>query len=232
MSNTLDITKLLIKNKEKELVNIKFKITKSTAIIGQSGSGKSLSLKSFINQISDELTVEFKYESTFELKNQNIGFIPQNPFTSLSPMTKISKQFFCSKEKKEELLKLVGLDNFVLTRFPKQLSGGQLQRIVIALALSNDIKILLLDEPTTALDNNSKNVILNLIESLALKLDILILFVTHDIRSIQNICKDIIILKDGQIVEQGETMEILNNPSQNYTKKLINARFDNKKFRE
>ena len=127
------------------------------------------------------------------------------------------------------MLKLVGLDNFVLSRFPKQLSGGQLQRIVIALALSNDIKILLLDEPTTALDNNSKNVILNLIESLTLKLDILILFVTHDISSIQNICKDIIILKDGQIVEQGKTMEILNNPSQNYTKKLINARFDNKK---
>ncbi len=232
MSNTLDITRLIIKNKNKELLNVNFKITKSTAIIGQSGSGKSLTLKSIINQISNELKVEFNYKSTFELNNKNIGFIPQNPFTSLSPMTKISQQFFCSKEKKKELIKLVGLDNFVLTRFPKQLSGGQLQRVVIALALSNDIKILLLDEPTTALDNNSKNVILNLIKSLTLTLDILILFVTHDISSVQNICKDIIILKNGYIIEEGKTMNILNNPLENYTKKLINARFDNKKFRE
>lgn len=135
------------------------------------------------------------------------------------------------KWKKEELLKLVGLENFILNRFPSQLSGGQLQRVVIAIALSNDIKLLLLDEPTTALDESSKGIILELIISLAKKLDILILFVTHDIESIKNVCNKIVIIKNGKIVEKGNTQEILQNPKELYTKELINSTFKNKEFR-
>ena len=216
---------------QKQLLNISFNIKDSTALIGESGSGKSLTLKALLNLLPSFMHQEKDIDSSFELNYDTIGFIPQNPFTSLSAMIKISDQFFCSKEKKEEVLKLVDLDIKVLNKFPTQLSGGQIQRVVIAIALSRNIKILLLDEPTTALDEENKNNIINLINNLKNRLNILILFVTHDIDSIKNICNEIVILKDGEIIEKGFTADILSSPKEDYTKKLINSTFKNKEFR-
>mgnify|MGYP003498990700 FL=1 len=146
-------------------------------------------------------------------------------------MTKITNLFFYKKKKKEEVLNLVSLDKSVLKKFPSQLSGGQIQRVVIAIALSRDIKLLLLDEPTTALDEENKNNIINLLNEIKNRLNILILFVTHDINSIKDICKNIIILKNGKIIEEGLTNEILSAPKEDYTKRLINSTFRNKNFR-
>ena len=227
----LNINKLKISTNKKQLVNISFDIKNSTALIGESGSGKSLTLKALLNLLPSFMHQEKDIESTFELNYDTIGFIPQNPFTSLSMMTKIKNQFFCTQEKKVEVLKLVDLDISVLNKFPTQLSGGQIQRVVIAIALSRNIKLLLLDEPTTALDEENKNNIINLINDLKKRVDILILFVTHDITSIKNICDEIIILKNGEIVEKGLTADILSSPKEDYTKKLINSTFKNKQFR-
>ena len=232
MNKAVNIKKLKISTNEKTLVDINFKINHSTALIGQSGSGKSLTLKSILNLLPTNLITIFEVDSEFELNSSNIGFIPQNPFTSLSPMTKIKNQFFCNEKKKKELLNIVGLEEKFLNRFPSQLSGGQLQRVVIAIALSNDIKLLLLDEPTTALDEKSKKLIIDLIHKLQKELNILILFVTHDINSIKNICKEIVIIKDGEVIERGNTLKILKNPQTAYTKELINATFENKEFRK
>jgi peptide/nickel transport system ATP-binding protein len=228
---SININKLEIKFNEKKLVNISFNIDDSTALIGESGSGKSLTLKALLNLLPSNLTVKKDIDSSFELNYNSIGFIPQNPFTSLSSMTKVGDQFFCSLEKKEEVLALVDLDKNILKKFPSQLSGGQIQRVVIAIALSRDIKLLLLDEPTTALDEENKNNIINLLNDLKKRLNILILFVTHDINSIKDICKNIIILKNGEIIEEGLTDEILSFPQKDYTKKLINSTFRNKIFR-
>lgn len=227
----ININKLEIKFNKKKLVNISFDINESTALIGESGSGKSLTLKALLNLLPSNLSVNKDIDSNFELNYNSIGFIPQNPFTSLSSMTKVGDQFFCSLEKKEEVLALVDLDKNVLKKFPSQLSGGQIQRVVIAIALSRDIKLLLLDEPTTALDEENKNNIINLINDIKERLDILILFVTHDINSIKDICKKIIILKNGEIIEEGLTNDILNSPKKDYTKELINSTFKNKIFR-
>ena len=227
----IKIKKLKISTNEKELVNISFDITNSTALIGESGSGKSLTLKSLLNLLPKTFTFVKYIESDFELNYDTIAFIPQNPFTSLSSMTKIKNQFFCSNEKKEEVLKLLDLDNSILNKFPPQLSGGQIQRVVIAIALSRNTKILLLDEPTAALDFENKNNIIKIINDLKNHLNILILFVTHDIDSIKDICSDIVIIKNGIIVEKGLTKEVLNNPKNDYTKKLINSTFKNKTFR-
>lgn len=231
MSN-ITINNLTIKIEEKELVNISFDITSSTALIGESGSGKSLTLKALLNLLPSFMNLKKEINSDFELNYDSIGFIPQNPFTSLSSMTKIKNQFFCSQEKKEEVLKLVDLDISLLNKFPSQLSGGQIQRVVIAIALSRNIKLLLLDEPTTALDEENKKNIINLINDLKKRLNILILFVTHDINSIKSICDEIIILKNGKIIEKGLTQEILNSPKESYTKKLIDSTFKNKDFRK
>ena len=227
----LKINKLKISSPNKQLVDISFDIKDSSALIGESGSGKSLTLKALLNLLPSSLQVEKDIYSTFELNYDTIGFIPQNPFTSLSMMTKIKDQFFCSNEKKEEVLKLVDLDISLLNKFPSQLSGGQIQRIVIAIALSRNIKLLLLDEPTTALDEENKTNIINLINDLKTRLSILILFVTHDIESIKDICNEIIILKDGQVIEKGFTIDVLSTPKEDYTKKLINSTFKNKQFR-
>ena len=227
----ININKLEIKTHEKELVNISFDIEDSTALIGESGSGKSLTLKALLNLLPSSLEVKKEINSNFELNYNSIGFIPQNPFTSLTTMTKITDQFFCSDEKKEEVLNLVDLDKSVLKKFPSQLSGGQIQRVVIAIALSREIKLLLLDEPTTALDEENKNNIINLLNQIKEKLNILILFVTHDINSIKGICEKIIILKNGKIIEKGLTNEVLSTPKEEYTKRLINSTFKNKIFR-
>ena len=228
----IDIKNLNIKSQEKELVDISFRISRATALIGQSGSGKSLTLKALLDLLPSSLECKKDIKSNFILDFNSIGFIPQNPFTSLSPMTKIDKQFFCSSEKKEKVLKLVDLDSWVLEKYPSQLSGGQIQRVIIAIALSKDIKFLLLDEPTTALDIENRDNIIELINSLIKNIDILILFVTHDIDSVKDICKDIVIIKDGIIIEQGNTNDILSNPKQKYTKTLINSTFKNKDFRK
>ena len=227
----INIKKLEIKSHDKKLVDISFEIKDSTALIGESGSGKSLTLKALLNLLPSSLEVKKDINSNFELNYDSIGFIPQNPFTSLSTMTKITNQFFCDEKRKEEVLELVSLEKDVLNKFPSQLSGGQIQRVVIAIALSRDIKQLLLDETTTALDDENKNNIIDLISEIKERLKILILFVTHDINSIKNICKNIIILKNGEIIEMGLTNEILSAPKENYTKRLINSTFKNKIFR-
>ena len=234
---SLLIEELTIKYESKTLVDLfnkidtSLNIDSSLALIGQSGSGKSLTLKTLLNMVPKELDVTFKYKSDFELTYKSIGFIPQNPFTSLSSMTKINKQFFCEKQKIDKLLNLVELPLDIKYRFPVQLSGGQLQRVVIAIALSNNPKILLLDEPTTALDNKSKDNILNLFKNLQKELDFIFIFVSHDIDSIKDICKNIAILKGGNIVEYGDIDTILNNPTNNYTKQLISSNFKNREYR-
>ncbi len=228
----LNINKLKISTKENTLVDISFNIKTSTALVGESGSGKSLTLKSILQLLPSNLNVNFDYQSDFELLRKNIAFIPQNPFTSLSPMTKIKKHFFCSDERTKEVLKLVDLDESVLNKFPNQLSGGQIQRIVIAIAISEDVKLLLLDEPTTALDLQNRDNIINLIRNLHKNLDLLILFVTHDIDSISSLCDEIVIINKGSIIETGNTKDILDNPNDDYTKRLINSTFSNKNYRE
>ena len=228
----LNTKKFHIYDKQNKLLDISLKIINSTALIGQRGSGKSLTLKSILNLLPSTILLSYEVVGDFEFTPSNIGFVPQNSLTSLSPMTKIQKQFFCTHERKLELLRLEGLKTWVLNQFSAQLSAGQLQRVVIAISLSTQTKLLLLDEPTTALDNACKRIILKLLEYLQEKLDILLLFVTHDIRSIKNICKNIAIIKNGRIIEEGSTQVLLNKSGYSYTQHLLESTFENKNLRK
>jgi ABC-type dipeptide/oligopeptide/nickel transport system ATPase component len=157
--------------------------------------------------------------------------VPQNPFTALSPLTKIKKQFFIPLPKVEKLFMQVGLDSTLLERFPPELSGGQLQRVVIAMALSHAPKLILLDEPTTALDPDTRVMILALLKTLQSEFGFKILFVTHDMNSAKILCQDICVIKEGRVVESGKMDSVLQNPLAEYTKILIDANFANRKFR-
>lgn len=227
----LVINRLKITHETKNLVDVSFEIKEATALIGQSGSGKSLTLKALLGLLPQNLKHELNIDAPFSMDKHNVGFVPQNPFTSLSPMTKIKDQFFCANARKLELLELVGLESWVLERFPSQLSGGQLQRVVIGIALTHSPKLLLLDEPTTALDSKSKNVIIQLLKTIQSKLKLYVLFVTHDINSIIDICEYLIIINNGNIVETGLTQEVLSHPKDTYTQKLIASGFNTRTFR-
>ena len=229
----MNISKLKITLDEKNLVNINFTINSSLALVGQSGSGKSLTLKSLLGMLPSSMNCEIESDSSFEfVAGKTLSLVPQNPFTALSPLTKIRKQFFSDEKRVHELFGEVGLDITLLNRFPPELSGGQLQRVVIAMALESKPRLLLLDEPTTALDPQTKAMVLELLKKLQKKEQFLMLFVTHDISSASLLCEDICVIKDGKVVENGIMAEILQAPRQAYTKTLIEANFANRKFRQ
>ncbi len=229
----MKIEKLSIKTEEKTLVDISLNIKNSLALVGQSGSGKSLTLKALLGMLPKDLESSLKYDADFELiAGKTVAFVPQNPFTALSPLTRIYKQFFTSEKRLKELFQKVNLEEKLLQRFPPELSGGQLQRVVIAMALESNPKLLMLDEPTTALDPDTRLLILNLLKKLQNELQFKILFVTHDMNSAQQLCQNIAIIKDGNIIEDGRMSEVLQNPQNNYTKTLIEANFANRNFRK
>ncbi|MFA5460681.1 MAG: ATP-binding cassette domain-containing protein [Sulfurimonas sp.] len=228
----MKISKLHITIGDKTLVDISFNINSSLALVGQSGSGKSLTIKALLSMLPSSMKVSLEYENSFELiAGESVAFVPQNPFTALSPLTKIKKQFFVPQERVEKLFAQVGLDIELLERFAPELSGGQLQRVVIAMALSHEPKLMLLDEPTTALDPKTRVMILELLKELQKEFGFKMLFVTHDMNSAKMICEDICVLKDGEVVESGEMSHVVQNPTQEYTKILIDANFANRNFR-
>jgi len=229
----MNIQALKITLDDTTLVDISFTIASSLALVGQSGSGKSLTLKALLGMLPNSMKSTLKYDADFTLQaGMSLSLVPQNPFTALSPLTKIRKQFFSTQERILELFNEVGLDKALLERFPPELSGGQLQRVVIAMALEKKPKLLLLDEPTTALDPQTKQMVLELLKKLQKSEKFLMLFVTHDIASAVSLCEDICVIKEGKVIEDGIMAEILENPKQAYTKTLIQANFANRKFRE
>ena len=229
----MNVSKLQISLDDTTLVDIHFSLKTSLALVGQSGSGKSLTLKALLGMLPRSMSLSLEHNAPFELQaGKTISLVPQNPFTALSPLTKIRKQFFASQTRVDALFDEMGLDKELQNRFPPELSGGQLQRIVIALALESYPKLLLLDEPTTALDPQTKIIILDLLKNLQKKENFLMLFVTHDIASASHLCQEVCVIKNGKVVEDGIMRNILQNPKEAYTKKLIEANFANRKFRQ
>ena len=234
----------------KKLVsNVNFNISRGefVALIGESGSGKSLSALSTVGLLPSAIKASGKgkwLDLTYDLADHNslkmfrgkeIGFIFQEPLVSLNPLHTIGKQIgecitthtsisnFDLKDKVIALLKDVKLDEPErrFNHYPHQLSGGQRQRVMIAMALSNNPKLLIADEPTTALDVTIQKEILDLLHSLRASYDLSILFITHNLKIVKNLADRLYIMKDGKIIESGKTKVIFKRPTHVYTKDLI-----------
>lgn len=230
--NSIHIDRLKITHKDTKLVDISFEIRRSLALVGESGSGKSLTLKALLGILDPTLEVFFEKRSDFEWKRgETLSLVPQNPFTALSPLTRIKDQMFLSQERSRELFALLGLDETLLERFPPELSGGQLQRVVVAIALGSNPKLLLLDEPTTALDPSSKEAMITLLKTLQESMGFSMLFVTHDMSVASALCEEICILRNGLVIEAGKMVDVITSPKEGYTQALISAEFKTRGFR-
>lgn len=231
--SSIHVDQLNVAYGESILVDCSFDIGRSLALVGESGSGKSLILKALLGLCDTALEVRIQKRSPFEWsRGKSVALVPQNPFTALSPLTRIKDQMFLADERSAELFSLLGLDIALLQRYPSELSGGQLQRVVVAMALGSNPKLLLLDEPTTALDEDSRMVMIKQLLSLQETLGFSLLFVTHDMSVAAALCEDICVLQKGKIIESGNLKKVLENPKMPYTCQLIEADFKNREYRK
>ncbi|AZL12451.1 ABC transporter ATP-binding protein [Brevibacterium aurantiacum] len=211
-------------------------------IVGESGSGKStlLNILSGLDRPSSghvrvgDIRVESASSSALRSLRENLQIVFQDPFASLDPRMRIedivSEPLVArglGREERlarvEEMLQAVDLDTKVMRRYPHQFSGGQRQRISIARALVTRPQILVADEPVSALDVSVRAQVLNLFTDLVDDYALTLLFVSHDLGVVKHLCSDVIVMKDGHIVESGSTEDIYANPREDYTRRLIAA---------
>jgi len=237
----------------KAVDNVSFSVEERqiTAIIGESGSGKSVSCYAMLGLVPsppgriDGGTALFQGQDLLALseaelraiRGRDIAMIFQDPMTCLNPFMKIGEQLIepltlhkglakgPAREKAMALLDEVGIRDpqAAMNAFPHEFSGGMRQRVMIAMALINEPKLLIADEPTTALDVTIQAQILKLIAELQTKRDIGVLFISHDLAVVSDIADQIVVMEKGKVVESGEPKAIFENPQHPYTQKLLAA---------
>jgi peptide/nickel transport system ATP-binding protein len=232
---------------------ISFSVNKGEilGIVGESGCGKSvtsLSIMKLVPQPPGKITngeiwlngenlVQASEKRMREIRGNEVAMIFQEPMTSLNPLFTIGNQLIegirihKKMSKKEarieaiQMLKLVGLPRAeqIIDEYPHQLSGGMRQRVMIAMALSCHPRLLIADEPTTALDVTIQAQILALMKDLNEKLDTAIVMITHDLGVVADLCQRVIVMYAGKIVEEAEVRDIFKNPKHPYTMGLLQS---------
>jgi len=235
------------------LRGISFSINKgeTVALVGESGSGKSVTALSVMQLLPYPLarhpggSITYNGEELVgrpdarmrELRGDQISMIFQEPLTSLNPLHSVEKQIsevlylhkkmtpVQARARVIELLTLVGLEEATsrLAALPHEFSGGQQQRIMIAMALANDPDLLIADEPTTALDVTIQAQVLKLLKELQDKLGMAILFITHDLGIVRAMADRVCVMSEGEIVEQGPVEDIFERPAHKYTRHLLGS---------
>lgn len=232
-------------------VNFTLKSSETLAIVGESGSGKSVSSNALMRLLPDnaiidpQSQIEFEGESVLEkseremqsIRGDRIGMIFQEPMTSLNPYLRVGIQvaeaIMCHRKvsKSQAKHRVIELFNLVhlpmpeksYTKYPHEFSGGQLQRIMIAMALINEPDILIADEPTTALDVTVQAEVLSLIKEIQGKMGMAILFITHDLGVVKHFADRVLVMCKGELVEEGMTQSLFDSPKHDYTRMLINS---------
>ena len=250
--NNLRVSFRTYNGKVQAVRGIDFKLYEgeTLAIVGESGSGKSVTTKAILgilpkNSIIEEGEIlykgadltKYKEKDFYNLRGKEISLIFQDPLSALNPIMKIGKQItealvlreHMSKEdaKKRalELMEMVGITNPEVRyeQYPFQFSGGMRQRIVIAIALASNAKIMICDEPTTALDVTIQAKILDEIKSIKKSQGLSVIFITHDLGVVANMADRICVMYAGKIVEVGTAEEIFYSPAHPYTWALLSS---------
>lgn len=246
MDNILNVNNLNVYYKNKEtllkrfgckkkkslqhvLKNISFEMKRGEilGLVGESGCGKTTLAKAILG-------MQRQYDGEIMLDCPNPQMVFQDPYSSLNPAKKIGwileeplRMKHTAKEERvkrvNEMLERVGLNEKLKEHYPSELSGGQRQRIAIAAALLCDTDFLIADEPVSALDVTIQAQIIRLLLRLHKELGVSILFISHDLRVVYQMCDRVIIMKNGELLEQGNVEEIYANPSTDYTKLLLEA---------
>ena len=224
-------------------VSISLKAGTTLAVVGESGSGKSTLARCLLQlQPLDSGEVIFGGQNLAKLDSVNLRsarrelqMVFQDPFASLNPRMKVGEivteglliHGLGSKQEQHEkalaILKRVGLSADDMQKYPHQFSGGQRQRIGIARALVLQPKVVVCDEPVSALDVSIQAQILILLKELQAELALSYIFISHDLRVVRHIADDIVVMHQGKIVEQGVVQEVYANPHHAYTKNLLDA---------
>jgi len=223
----------------------------TVALVGESGSGKSVTALSVLQllpypkafhpsgsiMVGGKQVVGANERTLRRIRGNQISMIFQEPMTSLNPLHTIERQVnevlfvhkglgrAAARARTLELFKLVGLQEAEsrLNAWPHQLSGGQRQRVMIAMALANEPKLLIADEPTTALDVTIQAQILRLLKELQARLGMAMLLITHDLGIVRKMADRVCIMQAGEIVEQGEALDVFERPRHTYTRHLLEA---------
>lgn len=223
-------------------VTIQLRKGTTLGVLGESGSGKSTLALAILRLIQADGSIKFDRneishlnESEFNAYRRQMQIVFQDPFSSLSPRMSVKQiiseglhlQGNLSKieieQKVSVIMKEVGLEPSMQHRYPHEFSGGQRQRIAIARALVLDPRLLFLDEPTSALDRTVQMQIIHLLRKLQQERQLSYLFISHDIHVVKALSHQIIVIKEGCIVEHGDAATVLSSPSHPYTKKLLEA---------
>ena len=231
-------------------VSFSIEAGKTTCVVGESGSGKSLTALSVMGLLSKQLQLtsgkvlfnldgqvqdltKLDAEGLRKVRGHKIGMIFQEPMTSLNPVLTVGYQIGESltthlglkgerlKTKIASLLEMVGIPAGRANSYPDELSGGQRQRVMIAMSIACEPLLLIADEPTTALDVTVQAQILKLLDELKTRMNMGMLFITHDFGVVADIADNVVVMFRGEIVESGSKEQVLNRPQHPYTQALL-----------
>lgn len=232
-------------------INFGIKKGKILGLVGESGSGKTVTSMSIL-QLHDKKKMDIRGSITLhgrelnglenkemrKIRGKDIAFIMQNPMNAFTPVFTIGHQFvetirahttLTKKQAKQlaiDVMQSVNLPNSdkLLRKYPFELSGGMLQRVMIAMAACLNPSVIIADEPTTALDLHNQLLVLRLLDKIRTEYGTSILLISHDLSVISEMADDVIVMKQGRIVEAANVLELFDHPQHEYTKKLLRTR--------
>ncbi|MDO5668723.1 MAG: ABC transporter ATP-binding protein [Corynebacterium sp.] len=233
----LNVTDLRVGDKLLDGISFNVGRGERVGLIGESGSGKSLTALSIIGLLPRGLSasgsialdgrelIGLSDRRMRPLRGKVVSMVFQEPMTALDPLMTVGRQVAEAAGRSDvtDLFERVSLDPARMKAYPHELSGGQRQRVLIAMAISQDPDLLICDEPTTALDVTVQDQVLDLLDHLVDELGVSLLFITHDLGVINRMCNRVLVMSQGEIVETGETEQILRAPEHPYTQRLVAA---------